>query len=175
MKEQVILFEYTAMKGIFFKKPAAKILSFGITFKDMFAVMQVVGEYDGRLVTVLASGARTTDQKYVDEIIDTIKYDSQIEILEIIPSLSKVTTSKMVVVLKKPSKYIGPKIVFNFDDRLDYGYYFTDIKIKKKDLEPIVVYKVGADQGKMKATKSFLGTKFAALTKNKLTASFKMK
>ena len=175
MKQQLILFEYTQMKGIFFKKAAAKILSFGITFKDMFILMQVAGEYDGKIITVVAGGARTTDQEYVDEIIDNIKYNPDVEILETLPSLSKVTNTSMVVVLKKPSKYIGPKIVFKFDDRLDEGYYFTDIKIKKKDYEPIVVYKVGADQGRMKAVQKFVGTKFAALTKNKLTASFKIK
>jgi len=175
MKEQVILFEFTTMKGIFFKKPDTKLLAFGVTMKDTFLILHLVGESQGKLISVLAAGWRTTDQEYADEIIDSIKYNAGNEILEILPSLTKIGSSKIVISLKKPSKYIGPRIVFNMDSRLPDGYYFTDIKVKKKDYQPMVNYKIDSDMGKLNAFKKLIGTKVAGITGNKLSASFRLK
>jgi len=175
MKEQIILFEFTTMKGIFVKKPDAKLLAFGITMKDAFLVLHIVGKVEDKLISVLAAGWRTTDQEYADEIIDSIKYNAQNEVLEILPSSSKIGPSNIIINLKKPSKYIGPKIIFDVDSRLPDGYYFTKIQIKKKDYDPIVNYKVNSDMGKLNAFKKLVGTKIAGITGNKLNSSFKLK
>lgn len=175
MKEQTILFEYTAMKGVFVKKPSTRMLAFTITLKDAVIIMQIIGRHAQKLIGVMAAGWRTTDQEYADEIIDRIKFNAKNEILETLPSSTKIGSSNIVLTLKKPSKYVGSRIVFNVDSRLPRGYYFMDIHIKKKDYKPLLVYKLDADIGKLKAMQKLLGTKFAAMTDNKLSASFKMK
>ena len=174
MKEQVILFEFTGMKGFFRKRPESRMLAFGITLKDMFLIMQAMGVYQEKLIALVAGVDRTTDQNFVDEIIDGIKWNPRVEVLETIPCLTKIGPSNIVTSLKKPSKYVGPKIVFNVDSRLPDGYYFLNVKIKKKDYQPILTYKVGSDLGDMKADQKIVGTKFASLTKNKLGISSKI-
>jgi len=177
MKEQVILVELTIMKGLFRKRPDTKLLALAITMKDAFLVMQFVGmAQDGvKPIAVLAAGHSTKDQSYVDEIIENIiTYGVNKEVLETIPSSTKIQSSSITLSLKKPSEYIGSRVVFDSDSRLPDGYFFVNVKIKKKDYQPIVQYKIDKDIGKMKAMKKLAGSKFAAMTRNKLKSSFKL-
>ena len=61
------------------------------------------------------------------------------------------------------------------DSRLPDGFYFVKMKVKKKDYQPIEQFKIGAGMGKMMGMKKLIGSRFSAMTKNKLALNFKLR
>lgn len=173
MKQQTAIMEGTIMKGFLTKKPKAKVLVLVVVGNNVILTLQIVGEHAGKVIGVLTGGTQTSDQEYADQIIEDVGYDPTIEVLEKLPSNLKLTSSGIEITLKKPSKYLGPKIVFTADSRLPQGYFFVTMTVKKKDYQPYEIYKL--EPGMLKAFKTLMGSKLSSFTKNKLNANFRLR
>ena len=168
MKDYSMICTYKHMKGFFKKKVAGEylIVVFKDTTRDTVLLIQFFDKMGEFYLAGIVGGAQSPDDEVLEEMIDMLRHDSNVDVLEDkVPSKMKASAKGLDIQFTKPSKYLGKNMLLQNDSRLPEGYYLVKV-IMKKGFEPAQQYKVGAgavDLGDIKKMRAFTSGRMNAI------------
>ena len=134
MKDYAMIGLFKPIKGVFFKEVAGEFLMFA--WKNSKAGEARICQFfletkPGMYVVGVVGGVDSPDDDALEEIMDSLRYSGDTEILEDKLPIKIKTSSGFKILFEKPSKYLGSTLELHLDSRLPPGYYMAICKIKK--------------------------------------------
>jgi hypothetical protein len=144
------IFKYKLFKGLFKKKLKGEYYVCFMTLEDGYLVFQFMAEVsDNTYIVHILNGGETRDSDYIDELLDKMKYDPKLEVIEMQVPVTISGESGIKIKFLKPSKVFKNSLKIYKDSRLAHNALIAEVKMKG-DNKPGVSYKIGEEFGAIK-------------------------